>query len=174
MSTVTRSSAATYPRTRRFSLLSSCNYRVEHFTLLLDRDIPSNTASLPKSPMRWDPGCTAKQGFNIKNRVRYEISRRQVDPKLQSPRARARLCSGLEHCCSRVFQIGFNRPTFAAARDIGLKIDAGRRYRKCVPLAKCYVLEAQEAGRGHRKLGLGYSKCKKTVLVSYWDLAKSR
>jgi hypothetical protein len=158
LSTVTRSSAATYPRTRRFSLLSSCNYRVEHFTLLLDRDIPSNTASLPNSPIRWDPGCTAKQGFNIKNRVRYEISRRQVDPKLQSPRARARLCSGLEHCCSRVLRISFNKSTFAAERDIGSGIDACRRYRECVPLAKCHVLEAQEAGRARGKLGLSCSK----------------
>ena len=32
--------------------------------------------------MRWGPVYTAKQGFNIKNRVRYEISRKVGRPKM--------------------------------------------------------------------------------------------
>ena len=32
--------------------------------------------------MRWGPGYTAKQGFNTKNRVRYEISRKVGRPKM--------------------------------------------------------------------------------------------
>jgi hypothetical protein len=102
--------------------------------------------------MRWGPGYTAKQGFNIKNCVRYEISRKVGRPKMTisaSAGPRGRECSGLEHCCSRVFQIGFNRPTLAAARYIGLGIDAG--HRECVP-RECHVLEAQEEVRMCGKL----------------------
>jgi len=32
--------------------------------------------------MRWGPGYTAKQRFNIKNRIRYEISRKVGTPKM--------------------------------------------------------------------------------------------
>ena len=65
---------------------------------------------------------------------------------------RARECSGLEHCFSRVFQISFNKPTFAAARNIGSKIDAGRRYRECVSRESHVFLESARSGADASKL----------------------